>query len=122
VIAFGAADELGATGIASGAMVASGDLQRRINRFGSGIGEEHMVQPFRSDICETIRELEGARMAHLERGYEIEAPGCLADRFHDARLSMSGIDAPEAGHSVENPPTVCGDIMHAFCPDEHHRV
>jgi hypothetical protein len=45
-------------------------------------------------------------MAHLERGDEVEPLGLRLDGIDDGTLPMTGIDAPQARHCVENAPAI----------------
>jgi hypothetical protein len=89
---------------------------------GPEFGEEDMIETSRRDLDDAPGELERGRMAHLERGDEIEFGRLGLDRFDDPLLSVSGIDAPEPCHAVENPAAVLRDVVHAFGADEEARL
>jgi hypothetical protein len=81
-----------------------------------------VLQSFGRNLGNALGQFERRRMAHLKRGDEVKL-GCLGlDRLDDALLSMSGIDAPEPGHTVENASSVRLDIMHALGRNEQARL
>ena len=125
VIAALAADEPGARALADGALVGEGDLQRGIDRFRAGAGEEHPVElggrPARRDAAELLGEVEGDRVAHLERGREVEGRKLAFDGGGDAPAAVAGIDAPEAGSAVAHGAAVDARIVHALGRGEHPR-
>src|ERR1700756_2302112 len=53
-------------------------------------------------------------MADLERGRVVERLRLSADRRLDRRSAMPGIDAPETGGAVEQPPAVGGEGGHGL--------
>ena len=118
VIAALAPDQLGARALADGALVGERDLQGGVDGFGAGAGEEHPVEAglraARRDGGEALGEVEGRRMAHLERGREVEGGELALDRRGDALAPMPGIHAPEAGGAVEDAAPVRGRVVHAL--------
>src|SRR5262245_42454306 len=72
VIAALAPDQARALRLAAYALVGHRDLERGIDRFGSGVGEEHPVEAGRCELRHALSRLEGLRVRHLERGREIE--------------------------------------------------
>ncbi len=121
VIAALAADQAGAGRLAVGAVVGERDLQRRVDRFGAGIGEEDTVQVLRCDLGETLGEIEGQRMAHLERGREIQRHQLALDRGGDLPAAVAGIDAPEARGAVDHLAAVDRGVVHALGRGEQPR-
>jgi hypothetical protein len=87
-------------------MIGARDLQRGIDGFGTGIGEEDMVEARRRDLGNASRQFERRRMAHLERGDEVQPFGLCLDGVDNRSLPMAGVDAPQTGHGVENAPPV----------------
>ncbi|MCY1304760.1 hypothetical protein D9M70_545290 [compost metagenome] len=75
VIAALAADQAGAGALANRALVGDRDFQRRVDRFGTGAGEEHAIKLLSlgagGDLRKAFGEVEGDRVAHLEGGGEI---------------------------------------------------
>jgi hypothetical protein len=106
VIGFGAADEPDARTLASGAVIGARDLQSRIDGLRTGIGEENMVEARRRDLRNAPRQFERRRMAHLERGDEVQPFGLCLDGIDDSTLAMPCVDAPQPRHRVENAPAV----------------
>src|SRR5690606_32891247 len=102
VIAAFAADQARTRALSDGALVGDGDLQRRVDRFGTGIGIEDAVEALRGDLRETLGEFEGDRMAHPERRGIVEREQLLLDGAGDLLAAMAGIDAPQACGSIEN--------------------
>ena len=121
VIAALAADQAGAARLAVGAMIGERDLQRGIDRLGAGVGEEDAVEALRRDLGEALGEIEGERMAHLERRREIQRHQLPLDRSRDLLAAMAGIDAPEAGGAVDHLAAVDGGVMHALGRGEQAR-
>ena len=72
VIAALAADQPGARALADGALVGERDLERGVDRFRAGIGEEGVVEVAREQMGELRGELERLGMAPLEAGREVE--------------------------------------------------
>ena len=114
VIAALAADQAGARALALGAVVGERDLQRGVDRFRTGIGEEHMVQARRRDVDQPVGELEDDRMAHLEGRRVVELGRLLLDRLGDLRAAVAGIDAPQARGAVEDLAAVAASC--SACP------
>ena len=114
VIAARAADEHGALRRPGRAVIGKRDLQRRIHRFGTRIGEEHMVQIARQQRRNPRRQLELERMPHLERRRIVHAFRLALDRLDDLAPPVAGVDAPEPCRGVEDPPPVGGSVVHPF--------
>ena len=72
VIALLAADEPRALRLAAHAVIADGDLQRRVHGLGSGIHEEHVIEIAGRELRDAAGQLERGRMAHVERGRVVE--------------------------------------------------
>ncbi|MCY1238942.1 hypothetical protein D9M72_517030 [compost metagenome] len=121
VIAALAADQAEARAVALGAVVGERDLQRRIDRFRTGVGIENMVHAFGRDIHQAICELEGLGVAELEGRRIVELARLLADRLGDLRATMARVDAPQTCRSVQNRPTVMGRVVHVLGADEQAR-
>ena len=67
VVAALAADQARARAFAAHAVVGERDLQRRVDRLGAGVGEEHVIEALGRDLHQLIGECERARVRHLER-------------------------------------------------------
>src|SRR5581483_9716687 len=122
VVALGASDELGASGLAPGPMIAAGDLQSRVDGFGPGIGEEDVSQVTGSQRGQSRGELESRRMAHLEGGDVVELLRLRFDRRHNRRLRMPGVDTPQPCYTVEDLATVGCPVVHAASAGEQART
>ena len=97
------------------------DLQRGVDRFRAGVGEEDVLQPVRRDVDQAVGQFEGERMAHLEGRREVELGGLLLDRLDDLRPAVAGVDAPQAGGAVEDLAAVGGRVVHVLGGHEHAR-
>ena len=121
VIAALAADQARPRALSDGALIGQRDLQRGVDQFGAGIGEEDAVEPFRRDLGEPLGEIERQRMAHVEGGREVEVHQLPLDGGGDLAAAMAGIDAPEAGRSVDHLAAVDGGVVHALGGSEQPR-
>ncbi len=122
VIAALAPDHPGPGALADGALVGERDLERGIDRFRARAGEEHPVERAgRRDGGETLGELEGDRVAHLERGRVVEGRELALDGLGDAPAAVPGIDAPQAGGAVEDGAPVIRRVVHALGRHEQAR-
>ena len=121
VIAALAADQARPRALSDGALIGQRDLQRGIDRFRAGIGEEDAVEPLRRDLGEPLGEIERQRMAHVERGREVEVRQLPLDGGGDLAAAVAGIDAPEAGRTVDHLAAVDGGVVHALGGSEQPR-
>jgi hypothetical protein len=69
-------------------------FERRIDRLRTGIDEENVVKPWRSQFREPCRQLERRRMAKLESGRIIEHARGRPDCLHDGLASVTCVDTP----------------------------
>ena len=79
VIAALAADQARPRSLSDGALVGERDLQRGVDRLGARIGEEDAIEPLRRDLGKPLGEIERQRMAHVERGREVEVRQAALD-------------------------------------------
>ena len=121
VIAALAADQARPRPLSDGALIGERDLQRGVDRFRAGIGEEDAVETFGRDLGEPLGEIERQRMAHVERGREVEVHQLPLDGGRDLAAAVAGIDAPEAGRSVDHLAAVDGGVVHALGGSEQPR-
>ena len=121
VIAALAADQARPRPLSDGALVGERDLQRGVDRLGARIGEEDAVEPLRRDLGEPLGEIERQRMAHVERGREVEVRQAALDGGGDLAAAVAGIDAPEAGRAVDHLAAVDGGVVHALGGSEQPR-
>ena len=109
-----AADEAGARGLATHAVVGQGHLQRRLDGLRPGIGEEDLVHASRGDLRQPVGQFEGLGVRHLERRRKVHLAGLLLDGLHDARAAVAGVHAPQAGGGVQHLPAAVVPVMHAL--------
>ena len=121
VIAALAADQARPRSLSDGALIGERDLQRGIDGLRTRIGEEDAVEPLRRDLGEPLGEIERQRMAHVERGREVEVRQLPFDGGGDLAAAMAGIDAPEAGRAVDHLAAVDGGVVHALGGSEQPR-
>ena len=122
VIAALAADQPRARAFAADAVIGQRDLERGVDRLGAGVGEEHVVEPLRQPAHDLVRELERAGMSHLERRRVVHLGDLPADRLGDLLAAVAGVDAPEAGHAVEDLAPVGRPVVHAGRLGEQPRL
>jgi hypothetical protein len=121
VVAALASDQYSARSFAADAVVGEGDLQRRVDGLGAGACEEHVIEPGRGDLRESLRGLERDPAVHLKGGRVIERRGLSADRLDDRLPAVSGVHGPETRDAVEDPPSVARRVIHTVGGDEQTR-
>ena len=109
-----ATDQARARGFALEALVLQGDLERGVHGLGTGVHEEHVVHAGRRDLLDRIGQFKRLRMAHVEGRGEVQRLQGFGHRAGDFRATMSGIDAPQAGHAIEDLAAVVGPEVHAL--------
>ena len=97
-----ARDETLAPVVASGAVIRHADLQRGIHRFGARIGEENVVDRLRRNRGDHSGELEGARMAQIERRGVVVLQQLFVDGVGNLAPAVPGRYAEQAGRSVQH--------------------
>ena len=108
VVALLAADQSHPLTLATHPVPGNRDLQRRIDRFGAGIGKEHAGQVLGRHLRQPVGQLEGARIAHLKGRVVIQLRRLLLDRRNDMRMAMPRAATPKPRHAIEHlPPVVC---------------
>ncbi len=122
MIAARAADQAHTLPLPARLVIGQRDLERGVDRFRAGIGEEDMVEIAREHRRQPGGEFEGQRMAHLEGRREIHPRRLGVDGLHDRRAAMAGIDAPQARCAVEHLTAVHRRVVHVLGGDEHARI
>ena len=79
------------------------------------------IDPLRRDLGEPLGEIERQRMAHVERGREVEVRQAALDGAGDLAAAVAGIDAPEAGRAVDHLAAVHRRVVHALGGSEQPR-
>src|SRR5215213_1259572 len=97
------------------------DLERGIDRFGSRVREEHVVQIARQHLAHTLGEREAEWMPHLEARREVERRGGFLHGPHDRLAAVPGVHAPQSRRTVENSPAVDRRVVHPARRREHAR-
>ena len=116
-----AADEAEASAVTARLVVAERDLQRRVAGFGARVREEYMAERFRSDVRQSRRELERARMVRLETDRVIELVELSLHGLDDLRMAMPRIAAPQPRQRVEDLAAVVCRVVHTLCSDDDPR-
>ncbi len=122
VIATLAADQSSARALADGTLVGECHLERGVDRFRAGVGEEGMVEIAREQVRQLGGEGERLWVAPLEARREIELGGLRADRLHDPWRGVPGVAAPQAGRGVEQPAPIGHRVVHAFRTADQARM
>ncbi len=117
-----ASDEANARGIAAGPMIRERYLERRVDRFGARVAEEHVVEVRRGERGEAVGALEGDRVPELERRGVVEGAQLRGDRVGDALAAVAGVHAPQSGGAVEHFPAVRRRVVHALGGGEEARI
>src|SRR5579862_2529701 len=101
--------------------VAARDFQRGIDRLGTRIDEEHMIQSGRCQVGYPACDFKSSRVSELECRRVVECTGCCPDRVRDLRTPVTCIHAPKARAGIEERPPALVVEMHAFGSREHPR-
>ena len=122
VIAAFTADEAGARAFAAGAVVGERDLERGVDGFGTGVREEDVIEPLREPAGHCVRELEAGLVSHLERRRVLHRRDLPTHRLGDFPAAVARIDAPQAGHRIEDLPALRRPVVHALGAGQQARV
>jgi hypothetical protein len=95
VVGTAAADHAHARGLAAHGVVAQSDLEGGVHRLGTGVGEEHMIQPLGRHRRDALRQAQRGRIAQLEGGTVIQGFRLALERLDDARMAMAQRAAPQ---------------------------
>jgi len=75
-------------------VIGNGNLQRRINRLGSGVGKKSIIQIPGGKTRKLFRQFENTGVAQLKGCCVIKAGRLALNRGYDLRMAMPGISAP----------------------------
>jgi hypothetical protein len=100
-------------------VVCQRDLERGVHGFGAGVREEHVLDAGRRDAHQRVGQFERARVSHLERRGVVHGFELPRDGRGDFPAPVTGVDAPEPGHAVENPPALGRLVVHARRARQH---
>jgi len=79
----------------------AGQLDRSLDGFRPGIGEEKAINPWRDDRAQLRYQLQQGLM-HDEVDLAVQQAGCLlADGLHNARVAMASVCHPDAAGEVQ---------------------
>ena len=107
------ANEQIALRVATQTAVGERNFKRRIDRFGTGVGEEHLIETTRRMGREARGQLKGQGVTHVESGCKIHGLKLPRDRITNLNAAVAGIDAPQPGSTIQDPATVIGLVIHA---------
>ena len=103
VVGVVAGDDDGALRLAEELPVAADHADDGVVGFGAGAGEEDIVEAVRGEVGEGLGEFYGAGGGALEEAVVVGEFGELAvDGVADVAAAVADVDAPEAGHAVED--------------------
>src|SRR6185437_13150947 len=81
--------------------------------------EEDAIDAGRQQFRQLARELEGQRMAELERRRVIERSRLLPNGGGNLITAMTGVDTPQSGRTIEDLAAVIRGVVHVLGRDEH---
>ena len=114
VVALLSPDQAHPLPLAAHPMPGNRNLQRRIDRLRTGIGEEHTGYALRRDFSQPVGQFKGARIAHLKGRVVIQLGRLLLNGRDDVRMAVSRIAAPQPRHAVEHLPPSVRRVIHAL--------
>ena len=117
-----AADQPVTLRLAAGPLVGEDDLDRRVHRLRSGVGEEHMVELVRQHPADALGKFKRTRMAKLEVRRVIIVQHLVIDRFGDLAAAMASRCAEQGRRSVDDLTTLVVPHIHALGLDDHAGV
>src|SRR5262249_6281205 len=92
--------------LAARTVIREGYFERGIDRFGTGVGEEHIIQIGGRQRGESRGCFERSWMTHLERGSEVHGRNLSLHCLDYLRPAMPGVDAPQPCSPIEHRPAV----------------
>ncbi|MCY1271016.1 hypothetical protein D9M70_195650 [compost metagenome] len=115
VVAVPAADDDFLLWLALGRPVVADHAQHGVVGFRAGAGEEHVVHAFRRDLGDRLGEFHRRRMRGLEEQVvEGQFPHLPGRRLHQLLAAVADVDAPQAGHAIEDLVAFAVPDVHAF--------
>ena len=117
-----AADQAVTLRMTAGTLIGQDDLDRRVDRFRSGIGEEHMVEFVRQHPADTLGQLERPGVAKLEMRSVVIVQHLVIDRLGDLATAMAGRGAEQRRRAVNDLAALVIPHIHAFGLDDDARV
>ncbi len=115
-----AADEPGALPLALGGVIGHRDLERGVDRLGSGVAEEHVIEIAGRDLRHLARQFERGRMAKLEMRRVVDLLHGRVDGVGDLGAAVAGGAAEQAGRRVDQLVALVVPVMHAL--GLHHQA
>ncbi|MND80119.1 hypothetical protein D3C80_718830 [compost metagenome] len=96
-----AADQPGAGALTAGPLPGQRYLERSVDGFRAGVGIEDVAEALGGYLHQLVGQLERQRVAHLERGGEIEVGDLLGDRLGNLAPTMARVATPEPGSAIQ---------------------
>src|SRR5690606_17686711 len=120
VVAPHAPDKAGALRITARTMPGQGDLERTLDRLGTGIGKEDPVQTLGHQTGNRCSSLEGQGMPHLKSRREIHRAGLPRNCRNYFIAAMACIDTPQTRRTIEHATSIMSGVIHA--PGTRHET
>ena len=107
---------------AIGLVIGHDDFQRGIDRLGSGVAKENVIDALGSDAGDPGCKLERRGMTELEVWHVVHLLELPGDGFGDLLAAMPGRAAEQTGCAVEHPVAAGRPIVQALRADQQARV
>ena len=107
--------------VITGVMVSQSNLQRRINRFRTGIGEKDVVHMIRQNACNLAGSLETQRMSRIERRGIIQLFQRRINGIANFLATMTSRNTEQPCAAVQKATTFMVFVIHAICFHEQTR-
>ena len=122
VVALFTANQPCFAGLALGAPVGTGHLERSVGGLRARAGEERVIQALGRQFFEFVGQFKGQRVAKLEAGRVIQGVELTRHCLGDLAAAMAQATGPQAREAVKNLPPVRVSVVTAFGPNNHARV
>jgi len=109
----------GAGTVTAHPVIMQSDLQRSIDRFRAGVGEERVIHPFGHHRGQPARQLERLGVGELEIRGVVQLVHLFLHRLDNQRITMARIDAPQARSAVHDPATIRTGVIHPLGGLDH---